>query len=174
MKAEQIALQLYTVRDRTAKDFVGTLRELAAMGYRAVELAGFGGLGVTEMRGVLDDLGLRAMGAHVQFAQFEASAEQAAPNWRRSAATTRSCLPCRRNFARTRRCCARRRSRFNRWGAVAQAAGQRFAYHNHAFEFAPLGNGTAYDIIAGETDPALVALEVDLFWAFYGGVIRWP
>ena len=170
MKADQIALQLYTVRDRTAQDFVGTLRQLAAMGYQAVELAGFGGLGVAELRGVLDDLGLRAMGAHVQFAQFEASAEQVCADLQ-----TLGCdyaivpsLPAehRVDEALLRQAAAS----FNRWGAVAQAAGQRFAYHNHAFEFAPLGGGTAYDIIVAETDPTLVALEVDLFWAFYGGV----
>ncbi|MGN6812570.1 MAG: sugar phosphate isomerase/epimerase, partial [Thermomicrobiales bacterium] len=64
MKAEQIALQLYTVRAETARDFAGTLRALGAMGYRAVEFAGFGNLSAGELRAVLDEAGMRAMGAH--------------------------------------------------------------------------------------------------------------
>ena len=39
-----IAVQLYTVRDLAAKDFPGTLKEVARIGYKSVELAGYGNL----------------------------------------------------------------------------------------------------------------------------------
>src|SRR5215213_1547469 len=38
------ALQLYTVRDLTAKDFAGTVKKVADIGYKFVELAGYGNL----------------------------------------------------------------------------------------------------------------------------------
>ena len=44
MRRDQIALQLYTVREAAGQDFVGTLKRVADMGYPAVEFAGFGGL----------------------------------------------------------------------------------------------------------------------------------
>lgn len=44
MRSDQIALQLYTVREPAKRDFLGTLREVAAIGYTAVELAGLRGL----------------------------------------------------------------------------------------------------------------------------------
>ena len=59
MRRDQISLQLYTVREQTARDIPGTLRRLAEIGYTAVETAGFGGLSPQELRRALDDLGLR-------------------------------------------------------------------------------------------------------------------
>ena len=48
-----VALQLYTVRDEAAKDFLGTLARVAAMGYAGVELAGMGGLSARRLREAL-------------------------------------------------------------------------------------------------------------------------
>ena len=44
-----IALQLYTVRDETAKNFIGTLRAVAEIGYHGVEFAGYGDLGAKRL-----------------------------------------------------------------------------------------------------------------------------
>ncbi|MBA3387962.1 MAG: sugar phosphate isomerase/epimerase, partial [Rubrobacter sp.] len=71
MRKDQISLQLYTVREHTANDMPGTLRRLAEIGYNAVEPAGFGGLAPQELRRVMDDLGLRASGAHVPLDAWE-------------------------------------------------------------------------------------------------------
>ena len=71
MREDQLSLQLYTVREQTTRDMPGTLRRLAEIGYTAVELAGFGGLTPRELRRTLDDLGLRASGAHVPLDAWE-------------------------------------------------------------------------------------------------------
>ena len=65
-----VALQLYTVRDRLAEDFAGTLRQVAEMGYTSVELAGTGGLSAGELKALLDSLGLRPVGPHTAIAQL--------------------------------------------------------------------------------------------------------
>jgi sugar phosphate isomerase/epimerase len=173
VKAEQVALQLYTVRAETTRDFAGTLRALGAMGYRAVEFAGFGNLSAGELRAVLDEAGIQAMGAHVQFNAWESNLDGVfadlhtlgcahavvpalPPEWRNPDA------------ARLRELAGR----FNDWGRRSQAEGLRFSYHNHAFEFVPLAgatSGTFYEALAGATDPALVGLELDVFWAQAGG-----
>src|SRR5579859_8076592 len=67
----QLGLQMYTLRSLTAKDMLGTLRAVAALGYAAVEFAGFGETPVRVLRETLDELGLRALGAHVQYDAFK-------------------------------------------------------------------------------------------------------
>ncbi|GMA51973.1 hypothetical protein GCM10025857_33300 [Alicyclobacillus contaminans] len=68
---DPIAVQLYTLRNLLERDFVGTLQRVAAVGYRAVELYSYGGLSPQDLRKRLDDLGLRAVSAHVLLARLE-------------------------------------------------------------------------------------------------------
>jgi sugar phosphate isomerase/epimerase len=69
---------------------------------------------------------------------------------------------------------------FTRIGTQARAAGLRFAYHNHAFEFAPLEGRVPYDVLLESTDPAVVEFELDLYWITDGGsdplayFAQWP
>lgn len=172
MRTDQIALQLYTVRDRTAADFVGTLRELAGIGYRAVEFAGYGGVPAGELRAALDELGMRAMGAHVPYDRFEAEFGRVVAELRALGAEF-AIVPWLAEARRgdpeeTRRLAAR----FNEWGERCRAEGLRFGYHNHGFEFEPLPgeNGrTMFDVLLAETDPDLVGFELDVYWAAYAG-----
>src|SRR4051812_26152977 len=67
-----ISVQLYTVRDLTAKDFAGTIKEIAKIGYRNVELAGFGNLKTAaEVKKVLADNGMAVSGTHASIDQLE-------------------------------------------------------------------------------------------------------
>ena len=60
----------------------------------------------------------------------------------------------------------------NKAGERTHKLGMNLAYHNHAFEFAPAGEGggTLLDILMKETDPKLVALELDIMWSTVAGV----
>jgi len=60
-----LSVQLYTLRDMAAKDFVATLKAVAEIGYPYVEFAGLHGRTAKEIRKVIDDLGLKASSAHV-------------------------------------------------------------------------------------------------------------
>ena len=59
-------------------------------------------------------------------------------------------------------------------------AGIQFAYHNHDFEFVPIDGQIPFDLLCEQTDPALVLIELDLFWIIHGGgdpmafFERWP
>ena len=53
----------------------------------------------------------------------------------------------------------------NRMGEQVKAAGRKFAYHNHNFEFKPLESNRGYDILLKETSSELVAFELDCGWA---------
>jgi sugar phosphate isomerase/epimerase len=173
VQADQIALQLYTVRERAAADLQGTLRALAEIGYTAVEFAGYQGVPVADLRATLDELGMRAMGAHVQYDLLDSEPDRALDEVQtlggdfvivpHLAEGLRGDLDAVHRVAET----------FNAWGERCRAAGLTFAYHNHAFEFAPLpgaDGATMYDVLVARTDPALVYLELDVFWVMEGGV----
>jgi sugar phosphate isomerase/epimerase len=58
----------------------------------------------------------------------------------------------------------------NRAGEVCRKNGLRLAYHNHAFEFEPAGQGTLLDVLMQTADPKLVSLELDIMWSQVAGV----
>jgi len=172
---DQISVQLYTLRGQLGIDLEGSLAELAEIGYTRVEHAGFVGRTAAEFRAALDAAGLRATSGHVGIPQpFDASAwEQALedanvvgnkfivhPFFGQGATGPIRDAAVYRAFA----------ADLNKAGALARRAGLDFGYHNHQAEFLRQ-NGTdktGYDILTGETDPRLVHLEVDLFWAYRG------
>ncbi len=168
-KLERIGLQLYTVRKLMARSVPDTLRLVAQLGYREVEFAGYFNHAPAEIRAMLDEVGLEAPGVHLPRKAFEkqidtvfdaasvighrylilpwiASEERQTPDdYKRLAAW------------------------MNRTGEICKKAGFQFAYHNHDFEMIPLEGVRPYDILLQETDPTLVAMEMDLYWTVYGG-----
>jgi sugar phosphate isomerase/epimerase len=58
--------------------------------------------------------------------------------------------------------------RLNIAGAQVKKAGLQLAYHNHDFEFVEQNGQIGYDVILGATDPALVKLQMDLYWVARG------
>src|SRR5215212_11388841 len=69
-KLARIGMQLYTVRRELEKDFEGTLRQVAALGYREVEFAGYFGRKPAEVKTLLKRLGLDAPAAHVKLSEL--------------------------------------------------------------------------------------------------------
>ena len=63
-----IGIQLYTVGADLRNDAAGTIKQIAQIGYKEVETAGFGSAKTaTELRKILDDNGLKCPSAHLQF-----------------------------------------------------------------------------------------------------------
>ena len=59
---QPIALQLYTVRDQLARDFEGTIRRVAEIGYAGVETAHFPeGVSPAAAKALFDELGLTCL-----------------------------------------------------------------------------------------------------------------
>ena len=164
-----IALQLYTVREDAAHDFVGTLEQVAAIGYTAVELAGYGPLSPHEFRAKLDALGMTVAGSHIALARMEAELPTVIQECLILGCPTLVCpfLPPERRTEAAYRDVA---TTLNRIGAATRAEDLSLCYHNHAFEFETTIDGrTAFDWLAANTDPALVQLELDAFWVQKAG-----
>ena len=168
-RLDRIGVQLYTVRTEMAKDFDGTIARVAAAGYREVEFAGYYDRSAAQVRATLDRNGLTAPSTHLSKEALERNGERLLAD----AATIGHRYVCiawiaqeeRRTLDDVKRVAAA----FNRIGERCRAAGLQFAYHNHDFEFALIEGKMLYDVLLAETDPALVQLEVDLYWITKGG-----
>ena len=162
-------IQLYTVRESMATDVPGTLRAIAGIGYKEVEFAGYGDHSPQQVRGLLDDLGLKSPSSHVP-----ANTVRDEPLPLIEAATVigndyltvawlhpddRQSLDDYKRWAES----------FNRAGEVCRENGIRLAYHNHDFELLPIDGQQPFDILLNETDPALVDFELDMFWVRKAG-----
>ncbi len=164
-----VALQLYSVRDNTAKDFVGTLKQVASIGYRAVELAGMGNLSARELKSALDDLGLTVAGSHIALDRFERELTRVFEE-NHTLGNKYLVVPW---LAETRRKTAEDWLNFARWmndlGAKCQTEGFQLCYHNHNFEFQMFDGRTGFDLVFGNTDPKRVQSEIDVYWVQYAG-----
>lgn len=174
-----MGLQLYTVRDPMSADAVGTLKKIAALGYRELETYGyeprerkFYGFRARDLLRVLRDLGLTSPSGHYDFAPFMHQPIEALDAY--VAQCIEGALELDQKFitwpwldeeSRSIDAFKKLAERLNRVGEQVTRAGLRFAYHNHEFEFIPHDGQRGYEIILRETDPALVKLQLDLFWS---------
>lgn len=168
MNQEQIALQLYTVRDAVAQDLLGVLRRVAAMGYRGVEFAGFAGVPVREVRDVLDGEGLTAVACHVGVPALESDLEGALANVQEVGATYVVCPWIDPAIAHDATRWAEFVARLEPWARACEERGLRFAYHNHAFEFEARHDGELALDLLFRASPG-VLMELDAAWAYAGG-----
>lgn len=169
MEDKAIALQLYTVRDLLQSDFPGTLENVAQIGYRAVELAGTGGLSAGELKRILDDNGLEVAGSHIGIEALEADLSAVLDYNEAIGNRFIVCpyLPAERR--KTADDWRRVGAFFNEVGARCRDRGFVFAYHNHSFEFEPVDGRPGMAILLDAVDPGLVKLELDLYWVRHGG-----
>jgi sugar phosphate isomerase/epimerase len=172
LKRLPVALQLYSLRDQMKDDFRGVIRAVAEIGYDGVQFAGYGGLDAGEMRRLLADTGLQPVGTHTGLDVLEGALDQEI-DYNLAIGNRWVICPAipearRRDLAGWRDVAAS----LNRIGERCVARGLLFGYHNHAFEFPPVPDGDGkrgLDVILGETDPALVFWEPDVFWIAKGG-----
>ena len=166
-----ISLQLYTVRDDIAKDFAGTLRQVADIGYAAVELAGHGDLTTRALKSLLDDLHLSVSGSHVGIDALEQNMQQVvndALTLGNSHVVISSISEERRNSVDAWKQTA---ETLNGLGETLQSFNLTLCYHNHDFELKPLENGQlGLDFLWANTDPLWVKAEIDTYWVMVAGL----
>lgn len=171
---DTVGLQLYTLRNEVSKDLAGTLKRVAEIGYKELELFGYSngtyfGKTPTELRSMLDGLGLKTPSGHFLVPQLQKDWDRAIDHAKELG---QSYMVCAYLFPQERTKLddyKRYTDLFNKAGEACQKAGIQFAYHNHDFEFQPLEGQMPYDLILKGTDPKLVKLELDLYWATFAG-----
>jgi sugar phosphate isomerase/epimerase len=170
MKQDKIGLQLYTIRDGMAKDFQGSLRRVAEIGYHGVEFAGYGGIAATDLKALLDELGLVSIGSHVGLGRLRDNlAEEIEFN--RILGSKYIICPYLGESDRSSEAFAKLIPEFEEIGRQINQNGMIFAYHNHAFEFeSKLGDEYLFDALFSQTSPNALQVELDLGWVQYAGL----
>jgi sugar phosphate isomerase/epimerase len=164
-----VGLQLYSLRQHMPKDVPGTLAKIRAMGFREVEGGGDYGLGVAGFLGELQKADLRITSAHFGYQDWVKDATAQVARAAAFGVRYAGCawIPHKERF--TREDCLRAAADFGKWGRAAKDAGVRFIYHIHGYEFEKSPEGTLFDTLAAQTDPANVAFQADIFWVRRGG-----
>lgn len=166
-RLERVGVQLYTVRDLMQANVRATLELVARVGYQEVEFAGYFDTPPDRLRRWLDDFGLAAPAAHVPLIEgklggiFDA-AQELGHRYLVQASIPVSQLGSPDAYRRVA-------ESLNHAGAAARKHQLMVAYHNHDFEFKPMGGIVPYDVLLAKTDPALVWLEVDFYWMAKAG-----
>jgi sugar phosphate isomerase/epimerase len=166
----QVALELYTVRDETRHDFTGTLQRVAQIGYAGVEFAGYGNLNSTEMAALLSETRLKAASTHLALDRLESSQLDASIRYCKDINCSFIVLPSLPKEYRTQEGIRTLAPRLDVIGRQCQEHGITFAYHNHDFEFTKVDDIYLLDYLLQITDPSLVKIELDVYWAAYAGV----
>lgn len=164
-----IAVQMYTLREEYEEDFVGTLRKVAELGFNGVELAGYGGLSVQEVKKALDELGLQSVASHVPLEDLETNLEQVIEDQKILGSQYVVCpyiLPERRTEQDYQALILL----LEQAGEKCRQEGITLCYHNHDFELERLSDGrTALESIFEETTVENVKAELDVYWLTKAG-----
>ncbi len=178
--ALKVGLQLYTLRDYIGKDVRGVLAQVAKAGYQEVETygysrgSGFWGLSAKEFKAALAAKGLTTSSGHYEMNGFvrdgNADALTSYIEAAKDCGQTYIVVPhLDENLRTTTDDFKSIADKLNKAGELCKAAGLKLAYHNHDFEFKPLGGTSLYEVLLKETNPALVDFELDLYWVVRAG-----
>ena len=185
---DALGLQLWSVRDQLQADARKTLADIAAIGYREIELFGLGfgdlgdtpffGLSASEFAAVLEDAGLAAPITHINGDAMNISE---IADLAQQVGVRHLVVPIAPEFSgvedgefrmrgvKGRDQLDRIAERLNRQGEAAMKSGVGFGYHNHQMEFAQLGDENAFDYLFSQAHPDLVKIELDIGWALVAG-----
>ncbi len=172
MKRDQIAAQLYTLRDytKTPEDFERTLERVAAIGYAAVQVSGTGPLDPAFVKEAADRHGLAICATHIPYARLKDDLDAVIAEHKLWGCRyvglgmlPQSYIQAGRDgyTAFAREC--------DEIAKKLDAAGLKFVYHNHKIEFQKYDGVTGMELLMNETDADAFHFELDTYWAQAGG-----
>jgi sugar phosphate isomerase/epimerase len=181
-----IGVQLYSVRDEMSKDPLGSLTQVAKMGYKYVEHASYSdrkfyGYAPSEFKKILDDLGLNMISGHTVMGRehwdeakkdfsdtWKWTVDDAAVLGQKYVVSPSMDDSMRKTYDDFKRYM----DIFNKCGELCKKKGMKFGYHNHAFEFSEkLNNEKLFDIMMKSMDPELVVVQLDIGNLYNGGAV---
>jgi sugar phosphate isomerase/epimerase len=167
-QAQEIGLELYSLRAQFAKDVVGTLDKIKQMGFKEIEMGGSYGYPAKTFKSMLDERGLKVVAYGADFNQLSMpdsiiyyaklyGAKYVVCFW----------IPHKESF--TEADAKNAIAVFNSAGKVLKENGLQLCYHPHGYEFASYQNGTLFDYMVQQTNPQYANFEMDVFWVKHPG-----
>lgn len=167
------ALALFTIRDCIKENYMAALERVAEIGYQNIEYyatpLGEDGKPVATPKEIgrkVKELGLTPVSAHVPFSSrpdldrlMEEHLELGTPT-----------LVAPGLLMTTREEVLREAEYCNQVGQKCKENGMFFCYHTHYMEFARVGEETVLELFLKSTDPELVGIELDSYWAVRSGI----
>ncbi|MEC0242436.1 sugar phosphate isomerase/epimerase [Paenibacillus dokdonensis] len=166
---ENIALQLYSIKELTSTDFLGTLKKVAEIGYDGVEFAGYFGTSAADLKKTLDSIGLRAAGSHIGISDLSLQLDQTIEYSLEIGSPYIICPGLPEEMRESADSYKRTAESFDRIGERCKEHGIRFGYHNHGIEFQKFDGLTGLELLANHTQPDHLFLELDTYWAEHAG-----
>jgi sugar phosphate isomerase/epimerase len=188
---QPIGLQLYTVGADLDKDPIATIKRIAAVGYKQVELSPLAKISNADLKKALDDNGLKNPSGHYMLFDLMSNLQQkidfahqfgqqfmvvtvpwvADPSrFKTDPAAGQMGMFMAVINGLTMDDWEWNAEQFNKIGEEVKKAGLQLAYHNHNFEFKDLGSTTGYDEFLRLTDSNFVKLELDCGWMVVAGL----
>ena len=169
-RLRDLGVQLYTVRGVLPKQPAETLKSIREIGFHEIE-ATYSGLDA--IWPMVEASGLKPVSIHLDNTLMNDGKEEAlaraieqVKKWGFTYAVFPYLPPAERGgLEKIRVLC----DKLNRAGEKCRAAGLRFAYHNHAFEFEPMEGTSGFDLMVQRLDKNLCGFELDCFWVSVAG-----
>ena len=165
-----IGCQTWPVRDMIAKDFPGTIKQLAAAGFQTIELcspvgyadSGFAGLAKykgAEFRKILGDAGVTCVSSHFQIEELRAN-QQDRIAWAKDVGLTQMLVPTLNGPKNpTMDDVKRAADEYNKMAEKSAQAGIQQGLHTEDFELSTVGGQRTYDVLLSLLDPKLVKFQ---------------
>jgi len=162
-----IGVQTWMVRDALQKDFTGTLKMLAEVGFGAIEMCsppGYGwtslaGMSAAQMRGSIEAAGLHCESCHYQFQELRRNLDDRIAFAKELGLTqmilSTFALPNTATMADWTGAAAQ----LNTIGERTEKAGIQLGFHNHDFEFREIDGALVYDKLMSAFDPKLIRMQ---------------
>lgn len=177
----KMGLQLFTVRGPLARDLTGTIKKIASIGYEDCETYGYDpeqkkyyGIEASALKQLLADNNMIVTSGHYDFTNYFNKPADAMMRYVDQCIEGAHALgqryitwPWLDPAFRTIENFKLLATKLNAIGERVNEAALGFAYHNHDFEFTDHAGENGYTIIMKETDPALVKLQMDLYWVMH-------
>jgi sugar phosphate isomerase/epimerase len=165
LSAQEIGLELYSLRNQIKTDVPGTLAKIKSWKIKEIESIGTYGMSRQEFKKLAEKNDLKIVSVAAEYDQLQKDPQSAIDEAKALGAKYIVCfwIPHNGNdfgIEETKKAI----EVFSSAGKLIQQNGLTFCYHPHGYEFRPYEGGTLFDYMVKNTDARYVNFEMDVFW----------
>ena len=170
LHAQEIGLQLYSLRNQFKTDVPGTLAKIKSWNIKEIEGGGTYGLSMDEYKKLLAQNNLKMVSVGADFDQLAKDPQLAIDEAKAFGASYVVCFWIPHNGDEfTIDDIKKAIDVFSVAGKKIKESGLSLCYHPHGYEFRPYEDGTLFDYLVKHTDWKYLNFEMDIFWVKHPG-----